>query len=1701
MLFQSPHPWKPRSAVLLSIVCFLLLSAAGARAEEPGRVIGVWNSFLEQTNVVECTNLHSNAASFRLTLRNGSGAQIGEKEFQLGAEETSHIVLNEFDLGLGYGIYVIETLSGEGSGLRCLTAFYRYAPPPWATPVEYAFALAAVQTASGVTSGIFNSYNPDGSGEPVYNWLSLVNLDASQFNARLLTYDQSGVPTGSRTLSVNPGERIDLPLGHENGYRVGVYRIVPDNDAAAYSAFLTRYSKGTGQGYRFAFAVPSRKGSSAPGPVSVSTMGDALNYGEIASVSARPVEVAVDIRDQSGTAKEQRIVILKPFSQIHLYVNPYLGAESVGSIDARCLDCTAGEGILVQSMFYGRNPGGQVKWAYASTGSSIPAGSIKLAAPVNTFLKAANWEKLISGKGRPWVKSHVADASGQRKKEQAYQLADAGEIDLGLHEEVGPDFIGAAFGEFESDGENLRAELLRVYPNTGGGIGYIMNVPVSYLLRTPPASPEPREEEPNDPGQPTCTGYPQVTGGETADVTGSLLISSANEKTTLDRDRRELTSTVELTIKNTSQTPIYGPLHLVLGTGECVVMPGALGGLNVPPHNAYYFDLNEAAGEVLAPGEEITLSLTFVRPDYLFLNYQVFVFGALQPQGNRAPLISVLPRQKNVAQGEQVTVQVTATDPDGDAVTIAASPKIENASFRATAGTNGQASFTFTASETQAGKFVVSFTARDPEGASAGDTAEITVTGINRAPVLTAPEGVQGKEGELISFTVTASDPDNDVLNVTAAGLPENAIFVPATNTFSFIPNYEQAGTYEIVFEAADGALSSGQKSVTVTVINVDPEQQGQIPAILTLEVDPVQNPTLLKSQRITGRVNEAGTAPVAPPVVSALITGLTPATARQGQTLDVTITGQTTGSFPTHFAQGASAPDFGPDITVNTVTVNSGTQLTANISVSPSAPPGIRSVLVLTGSEVAVSLVAFRVEPGEAAIHGILQDPDTHLPLGDAIITIQGTNLTVHTAPDGSFTLNNVPAGSQILLINAPDHKFFTVSLDVQTGMTVDLGTIGSPATVYTAGSPDAVSAVSVLGRGAGASIVNLNKEQAKQLIIDTILLLGNDELGVLDDYGQQLNPEIAGTGAISLTGEGLDVLADRLLRDQSVRLVDLLFSVSYGYKWGGSRGTALTLDEWLSAMQTLVNQAWADQSDPDSLFALIVFNTGRTLSPEPPTLTPLTTLNALQAFLLTASLLKEMEWRINNQVTELHCGERNAMLALLSHTAEKIEKLLVQDAYAQPSPSGRYTRFWRQCFKNDTYPKLILAQGTEIYARDSTFILVASSTGLAGTMASTIVAGMMVDAMHNMIMALQTAARVPEAPKIVAVTKSASGLHFQFDPVDARSNVFTLMHFENMDAKPRIIDMGFSAKSLTNQHAVNPGIIKEAMLHDANPPTKGTGFYAMTGTWIRKNVDNLTEAGMSKWVVAPWWGVPTSNPGPEDNSRYSYLAYWLNMQSSVYTSNYSEPFIYVADKLPDLGAIDTLVVDGSNDDVYVSNIPLKQIIKVKKEYGSLGDKTVFAETNFASPGQKGLAIDWGRSLYADNGASDSLYGGRLFRFTQWNTREFCGTVNYFSQLLMSANPVLVASMVMGQDNQLYVFDRLNRQLKRVPVNQTWDPYRRVGQPIFTLPPDWDGNVIDLEFPSAETPVIHILDSSGITRLQVMTIGGAVWDGRTSLE
>jgi hypothetical protein len=132
----------------------------------------------------------------------------------------------------------------------------------------------------------------------------------------------------------------------------------------------------------------------------------------------------------------------------------------------------------------------------------------------------------------------------------------------------------------------------------------------------------------------------------------------------------------------------------------------------------------------------------------------------------------------------------------------------------------------------------------------------------NRAPVL-APIGNQTVPlGSTVTFTTTATDPDNDPVTfaLTPLPLPDRATFNSQTGQFIFTPLATQVGTFALTFIATDGVAQQSE-TMTITVTGAVP---GGVTGVSGRVVDgsgqPIANlPVSVKGTLATTTTNALG--------------------------------------------------------------------------------------------------------------------------------------------------------------------------------------------------------------------------------------------------------------------------------------------------------------------------------------------------------------------------------------------------------------------------------------------------------------------------------------------------------------------------------------------------------------------------------------------------------------------------------------------------------------------------------------------------------------------------------------------------------------------------------------------------------------------------------------------------------------------------
>jgi len=189
-------------------------------------------------------------------------------------------------------------------------------------------------------------------------------------------------------------------------------------------------------------------------------------------------------------------------------------------------------------------------------------------------------------------------------------------------------------------------------------------------------------------------------------------------------------------------------------------------------------------------------------------------FEAGGVSGNHAPVLAPV-GNRQITAGATLTMTISATDVDGDALTYSASGLPTGATF------SGD-TLTWTPTETQVGNHQVAFTVTDGQLYDS-EAIIITVassgTGANGIPSLAAIGNKSVNENEPLSFSLSASDPDNDPITFSASGLPNGATLTG--QDFLWTPTYDQAGNHQVTFTADDGQ-DQVTETITITVVNVN---------------------------------------------------------------------------------------------------------------------------------------------------------------------------------------------------------------------------------------------------------------------------------------------------------------------------------------------------------------------------------------------------------------------------------------------------------------------------------------------------------------------------------------------------------------------------------------------------------------------------------------------------------------------------------------------------------------------------------------------------------------------------------------------------------------------------------------------------------------------------------------------------------------
>ncbi|MCK9997510.1 MAG: tandem-95 repeat protein, partial [Candidatus Krumholzibacteria bacterium] len=155
---------------------------------------------------------------------------------------------------------------------------------------------------------------------------------------------------------------------------------------------------------------------------------------------------------------------------------------------------------------------------------------------------------------------------------------------------------------------------------------------------------------------------------------------------------------------------------------------------------------------------------------------------------------------------------------------------------------NADGSFLYTPSINFHGEDVFSYRANDGQADSNVVNVTVTVNPINDPPAFVPPTpdgALLVGEGEELTFTLTAVDPEDDPITYAALVLPPGASLDENSGMFVWTPVFADAGTWELTFTASDGSLEATHLQ-TIMVGYTDTDGDGlPDPWELAAELDP----------------------------------------------------------------------------------------------------------------------------------------------------------------------------------------------------------------------------------------------------------------------------------------------------------------------------------------------------------------------------------------------------------------------------------------------------------------------------------------------------------------------------------------------------------------------------------------------------------------------------------------------------------------------------------------------------------------------------------------------------------------------------------------------------------------------------------------------------------------------------------------------
>ena len=185
-----------------------------------------------------------------------------------------------------------------------------------------------------------------------------------------------------------------------------------------------------------------------------------------------------------------------------------------------------------------------------------------------------------------------------------------------------------------------------------------------------------------------------------------------------------------------------------------------------------------------------------------------------------APPVLTVPGSQTVNEGDLLTFNVSAVDPEGQLIYLYTTALPAGATFAD--HHNGTGTFSWTPDLGSAGSYAATFVADDGFGGTDQETVAIDVVAGNNAPVVMPIGDRTVERGTQLVVSLSGWDPDGGTLSYSVTGLPAFGTlydFHDGNGALSFQPTGSTPlGDYPMTVTLSDGSLDASQSfQVTVT--------------------------------------------------------------------------------------------------------------------------------------------------------------------------------------------------------------------------------------------------------------------------------------------------------------------------------------------------------------------------------------------------------------------------------------------------------------------------------------------------------------------------------------------------------------------------------------------------------------------------------------------------------------------------------------------------------------------------------------------------------------------------------------------------------------------------------------------------------------------------------------------------------------------